>query len=94
MVTDRDIAIRALADGRDASKLTAKDVMTKNVACCRASDSATSASHTMQERRIRRLPVVDESDKLVGMVSLGDLTHAMSEELSGRLVRAVTDHHA
>jgi CBS domain-containing protein len=94
MVTDRDIAIRALAGGRDVSKLTAKDVMTRNVACCHESDSAASASRTMQERRIRRLAVIDESDKLIGMVSLGDLTHAMSEELSGRLAKAVSAHHA
>jgi CBS domain-containing protein len=93
MVTDRDIAVRALANGRDVSKLTAKDVMTKGVACCHESDSTVAASRLMQERRIRRLPVVDESDKLVGMVSLGDLSHAMSEELSGRLAKAVSAHH-
>jgi CBS domain-containing protein len=67
--------------------------MTKNVACCQASDTAASASRTMQEKRIRRLPVVDESDKLIGMVSMGDLTHAMSEDSSGRLARAVSEHH-
>jgi CBS domain-containing protein len=93
MVTDRDITLRALADGKDAAKLTAKDVMTKNVACCHEADSALAASKMMQERRIRRLPVLDKSDKLVGMVSLGDLSHAMSEEHSGRLTRAVSGHH-
>ncbi len=94
MVTDRDIAVRALANGRDASKLTAKDVMSKSVACCHDSDSVVSASRLMQERCIRRLPVIDESNDIVGIVSLGDLTHAMSEEASGRLARAVSAHHA
>lgn len=94
MVTDRDITIRALADGRDIAKLTAKDVMTKDIACCHENDSTIAASRTMQERRIRRLPVLDKSEKLVGMLSLGDLTHAMPEDLSGRLARAVSDHHA
>jgi CBS domain-containing protein len=93
MVTDRDIAVRALADGKDVGQLTAKDVMSKNIACCHEADSALSASKMMQERRIRRLPVLDDNEKLVGMVSLGDLTHAMSEELSGRLARAVSAHH-
>lgn len=94
MVTDRDITVRALADGRDVSQLKAKDVMTKGVVSCHETDSPAAASRLMQERRIRRLPVVDASDKLVGMISLGDLTHAMSEELSGRLARAVSAHHA
>ena len=94
MVTDRDIAVRALADGRDATQLTAKDVMTKGVACCRPSDSTLAASRLMQERAIRRLAVVDEGDKLVGMVSLGDLAHAMSEEHPGQLAKAVSAHHA
>lgn len=94
MVTDRDITIRALADGRDIAKLTAKDVMTKDIACCHENDSTVAASRTMQERRIRRLPVLDKSEKLVGMLSLGDLTHAMPEDLSGRLAKAVSDHHA
>jgi CBS domain-containing protein len=93
IVTDRDITVRALADGKDAAKLTAKDVMTKNVACCHEADSTIAASKKMQERRIRRLPVLDEGDKLVGMVSMGDLSHAMSEEHSGRLTRAVSGHH-
>lgn len=93
MVTDRDITVRALADGKDIAKLTAKDVMTSDVASCRSSDTAIAASKLMQERRIRRLPVLDKSENLVGMVSLGDLTHAMSDELSGRLAKSVSSHH-
>lgn len=93
MVTDRDITVRALADGKDIAKLTAKDVMTSDVACCRLSDTAIDASKLMQERRIRRLPVLDKSENLVGMVSMGDLTHAMSDEMSGRLAKSVSSHH-
>ena len=94
MVTDRDIAVRALAGGADPAKLTAKDVMTKEVACCKASDSLEAASGLMQRRGVRRLPVLGKGDKVVGMVSLGDITHALSEQASGRLVRAVSAHHA
>jgi CBS domain-containing protein len=93
IVTDRDIAVRALADGRDATKLSAKDVMTKNVACCQATDTARAAARLMEERQVRRLPVLDAKKKLIGMVSLGDLAQAASAELSGKVVKAVSAHH-
>ena len=93
MVTDRDIAVRALADGKDTAKLAARDVMTKNVASCQASDTAQAAASLMTRRQVRRLPVLDAEKKVVGMVSLGDLAHAASSELSGKLIKAVSAHH-
>lgn len=93
MVTDRDITVRALADGKDISKLTAKDVMTKDVACCQDTDTASAAARLMETKRVRRLPVLGADKKLVGMVSLGDISHAMSDEVSGRLAKAVSAHH-
>lgn len=94
MVTDRDITVRALADGGDISELTARDVMTKDVVCCQETDTPTAAERLMATKRIRRLPVLDKNDRLVGMVALGDISQAVSEELSGKLVRAVSAHHA
>lgn len=94
MVTDRDIAVRAIAEGKDISKLTAKDIMTKDVACCQETDPPSAATRLMEAKRIRRLPVIGPNKKLVGMVSLGDLSHSLSNELSGRLTRAVSSHHA
>lgn len=76
MVTDRDLAVRGLVKGTDISKLTAKDVMTKGVTWCRDSDSATEAARLMETKHIRRLPVIDEKKRMVGMLSLGDLSHA------------------
>jgi CBS domain-containing protein len=93
MVTDRDIAVRALADGKDAAKLSARDIMTKNVAFCQAADTAQAAARLMEKRQVRRLPVLDANNKLVGMVSLGDLAQAASTELSGKVIRAVSAHH-
>jgi CBS domain-containing protein len=94
MVTDRDIALRALAAGRDASGLAAKDIMTKNIVCCQDSDTAQAAAQLMQDRKIRRLPVLDNSKKVIGMVSLGDLAHSAPAELSGKLIKAVSAHHS
>jgi CBS domain-containing protein len=93
IVTDRDIAVRALADGKDAAKLSAKDIMSKNVACCRATDTAQAAAQLMETRQVRRLPVLDRDSKIVGMVCLGDLAHAAPIALSGEVVKAVSAHH-
>jgi CBS domain-containing protein len=93
MVTDRDIAIRALANGKDVSKLEAKDVMSKDVIFCNDDEQAEDAIRIMEDNMIRRLPVLDESKKLVGMVSLGDISHALSQNLTGEVTRAVTAHH-
>jgi CBS domain-containing protein len=94
MVTDRDITIRAVANGKDIARLTAKDVMTKGVVCCNDSDSVKNALHTMEAKQIRRLPVVDENSKLVGMLSLGDISQAMPDRFAGEVMKAVSAHHA
>lgn len=94
MVTDRDIALRALANGRDAAKMTARDVMTSDIVYCRTDESIEDAIHLMQQKKIRRLPVINEDKRMVGMLSLGDISHATSRELSGGLARAVSAHHA
>jgi len=90
MVTD---AVRALANGKDLSKLEAKDVMSKNVIFCRDSEEAEDALRIMEDNKIRRLPVLNEAKKLVGMVSLGDISHALSRDLTGEVTKAVSAHH-
>jgi len=94
MVTDRDIAVRGLANGRDVSKLTARDVMTKGVTWCRDSDNAAAAARLMETKHIRRLPVIDEKKRMVGMLSLGDISHAASQRTAAEMLKAVSAHHA
>ncbi len=94
MVTDRDIAVRGLANGRDVSKLTARDVMTKGVTWCRDSDNAVAAARLMETKHIRRLPVIDEKKRMVGMLSLGDISHAASQRTAAEALKAVSAHHA
>ena len=94
MVTDRDLAVRGLVKGKDISKLTAKDVMTKGVSWCRDSDSATEAARLMETKHIRRLPVIDEKKRMVGMLSLGDISHAASQRTAAEALKAVSAHHA
>ncbi len=93
IVTDRDIVIRALADGKDPAKVEAREVMSRNVVFCRDSEEAEDALRIMEDNQVRRLPVLDEGHKLIGMVSLGDISHALSQELTGEVTRAVSAHH-
>lgn len=94
MVTDRDIAVRAWANGNDAASLTARDVMTKDIVYCRTSETLEEAVRLMEAKKIRRLPVIDDEKRMVGMLSLGDISHTSSRELTTGLVKAVTAHHA
>ena len=78
MVTDRDIAIRCVADSQDISKVNAKDVMTSGVVYCRDNEDVEDAVRIMEGKQLRRLPVLNEAMQMVGMVSLGDVSHALS----------------
>jgi CBS domain-containing protein len=93
MVTDRDIACRALADSGNVARLTAKDVMTRNVISCSPDEDIASAVRKMERRKVRRLPVIDGSWGIVGMLSLGDISQKVSKQLSGEILRAVSAHH-
>ncbi|NNC36614.1 MAG: CBS domain-containing protein [Acidimicrobiales bacterium] len=93
MVTDRDLAIRAVANGGNLSKKTAKDVMSKGIIYCRENEAIEDAIHLMEDNKVRRLPVINDKDRMVGILSLGDVSHAVPQNLSGELVKAVSAHH-
>ena len=71
VVTDRDIVIRCVADGDFQAKIS--DVMSDDVITCSPEMSTGDAAELMSEHQIRRIPIVDSDDKLVGIVSIGDL---------------------
>ena len=93
MVTDRDVTVRAVANGTDTSVLTARDVMTKGIVWCGDSDDVTHAANVMQSNHIRRLPVIDKNKRMVGILSLGDLSHTATERTTAAVTKAVTAHH-
>src|SRR5207253_10937453 len=76
MVTDRDIAIKGVAEGKDVTKLTARDVMTGPILYCRSEEDLDDAARIMEEHQVRRLPVIDENKRMVGILSLGDIASA------------------
>lgn len=93
MVTDRDIVVRALANGKDLSHTTAKDVMSKGVIFCRENEELEDAVRLMEQKKIRRLPVLNDNDQAIGILTLGDLSHAASREISGEVLISVSAHH-
>ena len=77
-ISDRDIAIRAVADGKDTSTKV-RDVMSEGVAWVYEDDSVDEAIKIMSERQVRRLPVVNSGKRLVGIIALGDFAVESSE---------------
>ena len=79
MITDRDIAVRGVAEGRGPDTLV-RDLMSDGIICARADDDIQDVARRMSDEQIRRLPVLDEDEKLVGIVSLGDLARETAGE--------------
>jgi CBS domain-containing protein len=73
MFSERDILQRVVAEGRGPAQTLVSDVMTDEVACCTPDTSLEEARGAMKNRRIRHLPVVDGDERLLGLISIGDL---------------------
>ncbi len=93
MVTDRDLACRGLTRNKNPEKLNARDVMTKGIIYCREDEDVDDAIRIMENKKVRRLPVLDENKRMVGMLSLGDISHSLPRDLSGEVMQAVSAHH-
>ncbi|GAA5524913.1 hypoxic response protein 1 [Microbulbifer aestuariivivens] len=103
MVTDRDIAVRGVANGGLHSKaiassppvgeLTARDVMTEGVEWLWEDDDMDTALGRMEQYQLRRMPVINSERRLVGILSMGDITHALNRDRCGEFASAVSAHH-
>lgn len=92
ILTDRDIVIRALAEGRNPQSTQVKDVMSSDVIYCFEDDSIEDAVHLMEDNQIRRLVVCDHDRTPVGIISLGDLAvKGGKEELSGEALERISE---
>jgi CBS domain-containing protein len=91
MLTDRDIAIRAVAEGRDPFTTLVRDVMTSEVVYGTEKQDVNEAAELMEREQIRRLVVLDDDRNLAGIVSLGDIaTQGGSRRLSGETLEAIS----
>jgi CBS domain-containing protein len=92
MVTDRDITVRATAEGDDPTEIRVRDIMTPEVFYCFEDDLVDDAARTMEDKQVRRLLVLNRDKQLVGIVSLGDLAvETGDEELVGTTLEAVSE---
>lgn len=89
MVTDRDIAVRGVAKGR-GPETPVRELMTDQVICVREDDDVDDVASKMSETQVRRLPVVDENDRLCGIVSLGDLSRETNDESAHQALEGVS----
>lgn len=89
MVTDRDIAVRGIAQGLGPD-CKVSDVMTGEVVCARDTDDVLAIAQQMSDKQVRRMPVVDSSDALIGMVSLGDLSREKQERAAATALEGVS----
>ena len=90
IITDRDIVVRCIAEGKDPSKVKVDEVTTEDVQCIEPDASVEEASRMMADSQVRRLPVA-ENGRLVGMLSIGDIAvkHA-DEEVSGETLEEIS----
>jgi CBS domain-containing protein len=89
MVTDRDIALRAVAQGKDPKNTKVRDVMTSRVLYCTADEEVEEIASNMADLRIRRLPIVNKQKRLVGVVSIGDIAFRENPERAGHALESV-----
>jgi len=91
MITDRDITVRAVADGWDTTSKRVSEAMTEEVVYCFEDQDVREAARLMKERDVRRLVVLNRDKRLVGVVSLGDLaTETGDAGLAGRTLEDVS----
>jgi CBS domain-containing protein len=92
MVTDRDITVRAVANGRDPKTTLVNDAMSPGVVTCYEDQDIDEAARLMEDRQIRRVVVLDHDQRITGILSLGDLAVSGSSErsLAGEILEAVS----
>jgi CBS domain-containing protein len=91
IITDRDLAIQVIADGRNPANTKVQDVMTREPFTCRIDEDLETAIQRMEANQIRRIPVVDRNGMLAGIISLADVaTRGHSSEQTGKVVEEIS----
>ena len=92
VITDRDITVRGVAQGSDPKTARVQEVMTSEVIYCFDDEDVKEAAKKMEEKKVRRLPVLNREKRLVGIVSLGDLAvRTGKEKLAGEVLERVSE---
>jgi CBS domain-containing protein len=92
MITDRDLVVRALAEGRDPGSVIVRDTMSPGIVYCFDDEDVEIAARKMEDRQIRRLPVLNRDKRLVGIISIGDIaTRVHDDRLCGEVLERVSE---
>jgi CBS domain-containing protein len=92
IVTDRDIVLKVVAAGRNPEQTSVRDAMTPNPVCCREDDDLEQALKLMKERQVRRMPIVDGSGRLSGIIAQADVATRLNKDAkTGELVEAISE---
>lgn len=92
IITDRDIACFAVALGHDSNSTEVQKVMTRDVVTCFTDQDVADAAHLMEDKHIRRLPVIEHDNTMAGFLSVDDLSR-YSHELAGEVLKSATPLH-
>lgn len=84
IVTDRDLCMAAYTRGRSLGEIRIGDVMSTGVRSCKPSDDLAAAETTMRDSQVHRLPVVDDADQLLGVISLADIAREAAREAGSK----------
>lgn len=92
IVTDRDLALKVVAEGRDPNTTKVDEVMTRKLVTCRAEDDVDVAMKAMAQYQLRRIPVVDDGMRLVGIIAQADVaTRAGEPEKTAEVVKEISE---
>lgn len=90
VVTDRDIAIRHVAEGHSSPDCPVSEAMSSNVKTCKASDSVDDVMKLMGKEQLRRIPIVDERGDLVGVIAQADIAIEADDEKAGHTIEKIS----
>jgi CBS domain-containing protein len=90
MITDRDIAVRVTAEGKDPKQTRVREVMTQGVRYCFEDEPVEGVAENMAEQQVHKLPVMNRDNRIVGVVSLGDVANTQPQQFSGTALRGIS----
>src|SRR5713226_1998651 len=91
IVTDRDLALKVVAEGRDPRQTRIEEIMTRSLVMCNLQDDLQLALEAMSQRQLRRIPVVDNQGRLVGIIAQADVAMRLEEpEATGKVVKQIS----
>ncbi len=93
IVTDRDLALKVVGEGRDPRDTKVEEVMSKKLVTCRADEDVEQATRAMAQYQLRRIPVVADGMKLVGIISQADVARKDSPARTGEVVKEISQQN-